>query len=161
MLGTRNYRIIAAVLVGIGTVAAGAAFGAGESAAKSIGAVTVTIEPVRPYQRGDLVWTTTPPVPEQQLGALDTGCDRVPATGYISTNVYADSGAHYANFWSWGQGSSGQAYYWYVKRTDGTTQTSGHTSGADNSTVPANVYRWKVQNKGASPQAWNVCFDVN
>ena len=123
--------------------------------------VVMTVTPVRPYRPGDYVWTTTPPPPSSSsFGMMDVGCDRVPATGYISTNVYADSGAHYANLWWWGAGSSGEEYYWYVKKTDGTTQTWGNTSDADSSPVPANIYRWKVQNKGVTPQAWNVCFDV-
>ncbi len=122
---------------------------------------TVTVTPVRPYQPGDFVWTTSPPsLPAVGASAMDVGCDRVPATGYNGTNVYADSGAHYANHWNWGAGSSGEAYYWYVKKTDGTTQASGYTNSADSASVPANVYRWIVQNKGAYPQAWQVCFDV-
>jgi hypothetical protein len=84
----------------------------------------------------------------------------VPTTGYIGTNVYAESGAHYANYWSWGQGSNGEPYYWYVKKTDDTTQSWGYLSSGGNSTVPANVYRWKVQNKGVAPQAWQVCYEV-
>lgn len=122
--------------------------------------VVVAVTPVRAYQPGDYVWKTTPPTARGGVGTMDVGCDRVPATGYIGTNVYAESGAHYANYWSWGSGSSGEPYYWYVKKTDGTTQDWGYTSGGDQSSVPANVYRWKVQNKGATPQAWNVCFDV-
>lgn len=106
----------------------------------------VTVTPVRAYQPGDYVWTTAPPSPKSDV-EMDVGCDRVPATGFIGTNVYADSGAHYANYWQWGAGSSGEPYYWYVKRSDGTTQDSGYTSGGGNSSVPANIYRWKVQNK--------------
>lgn len=122
--------------------------------------VIATVTPIRPYQPGDIVWTSSPPPPPLSADSMDVGCDRVPATGYIGTNVYADSGAHYANFWNWGPGSSGEAYYWYIKKTDGTTQTNGYGSGGDSASVPANIYRWKVQNKGAYPQAWQVCFDV-
>lgn len=124
------------------------------------GGVVVTVTPVRPYQPGDLVWSTTPPT-AQSVGALATGCERVPATGYVSTNVYADSNAHYANFWQWGGASSGQPFNWYVKRTDNTTVASGSSSGGSGqSSVAANVLYWKVQNRGSSPQAWNVCYDV-
>lgn len=105
--------------------------------------VVVTVTPIRPYQPGDLVWTSSPPPPAPTADSMDVGCDRVPATGYIGTNVYADSGAHYANFWNWGPGSSGEAYYWYVKKTDGTTQANGYASGGGNASVPANIYRWK------------------
>ncbi|HEY6617710.1 MAG TPA: hypothetical protein VIZ32_24455 [Vicinamibacterales bacterium] len=120
-----------------------------------------TITPVRPYRSGDYVWKTSPPAPiSGGATTMDVGCDRVPANGYIGTNVYADSGAHYANYWYWGSGSSGEPYYWYVKKADGTTQSWGYTASAGSSSVPANVYRWKVQNQGSTPQAWNVCFDV-
>ena len=80
-----------------------------------------TITPVRPYRSGDYVWKTSPPAPiSGGATPMDVGCDRVPAHGYIGTNVYADSGAHYANYWYWGSGSSGEPYYWYVKKADGT-----------------------------------------
>lgn len=50
------------------------------------------IKPVRPYQPGDLVWTTSPPVTEIGTeSSLSSGCQRVPASGYISTGVYASS----------------------------------------------------------------------
>lgn len=125
------------------------------------GAVVVTVTSVRPYQPGDRVWLTPPPPPAQSAGLFATGCERVPATGYIGTNVYADSNAHYANFWQWGGASSGQPFYWYVKRTDNTTVDNGSSSGGSGqSSVAANVLYWKVQNKGSSPQAWNVCYDV-
>lgn len=155
-------RVLLVVLCSLGAVAAvpvsPAAVNSPGPAAQQL-SLTVTVIPVRPYQPGDLVWTTSPPAPEG-MSAMDVGCDRVPATGYIGTNVYADSGAHYANYWNWGAGSSGEAYYWYIKKTDGTTQESGYSNSAGGASVPANIYRWKVQNKGAFPQAWQVCFDV-
>lgn len=123
--------------------------------------VTVTVTPVRPYQPGDFVWLTTPPRAANDVGTLATGCERVPASGYIGTNVYADSNAHYANFWQWGAASSGQAFNWWVKRTDNSNWASGSSSGGGGqASGGANILYWKVQNKGATPQAWNVCYDV-
>lgn len=123
------------------------------------GSLKVTVTPVRPYQPGDYVWLTTPP--RSEVGAMATGCERVPASGYISTNVYADSNAHYANFWQWGAASSGQSFNWWVKRTDNSNWASGSSSGGSGqASGAANILYWKVQNKGATPQAWNVCYDV-
>jgi hypothetical protein len=120
------------------------------------------IEPVRPYQPGDLVWTTSPPVTE--IGAeslLSSGCQRVPASGYIGTGVYASSSSQYSNYWSWGAASSGQPFNWYVKRNDESNAASGSSSGGGgSSSLASNVYHWKVQNQGGTPQAWNVCWDV-
>lgn len=120
------------------------------------------IEPVRPYQPGDFVWTTSPPV--AQLGPaslLSSGCQRVPASGYIGTGVYASSSSQYSNHWSWGAASSGQPFNWYVKRNDESNADSGYSGGSGgSSSVGANIYHWKVQNQGATPQAWNVCWDV-
>jgi hypothetical protein len=120
----------------------------------------VTVEPVRPYRSGDLVWMSSPPV-AQLVTPLSSGCQRVPATGYIGTNVYADSTSEYSNYWSWGSASSGQPFYWYVKRSDESNASNGYsTGGGGSSSIAANVYHWKVQNKGSTPQAWNVCWDV-
>lgn len=120
----------------------------------------LTVEPVRPYRGGDLVWMSSPPV-TQLVTPLSSGCQRVPATGYIGTNVYADSTSEYSNYWSWGSSSSGQPFYWYVKRSDESNAGNGYsTGGGGSSSVAANVYHWKVQNKGSTPQAWNVCWDV-
>lgn len=130
---------------------------AGRSEAAAVAKITVT--PVRPYRPGDKVWLQAPPPAEVTL--LATGCQRVPATGYIGTNVYADSTAQYANYWEWSSASSSQPFYWYIKRTDNTNADSGYSTGGGGSRLlAANVYYWKVQNKGSSPQAWNVCYDV-
>ena len=151
----RNLALIAVTLAAVGVVApAGGADTSG-------GAVVVTVLPVRPYQPGDHVWLTTPPTGVATAAMFATGCERVPASGYIGTNVYANSNAHYVNFWEWGSASSSQPYYWYVKRTDNTNVDSGYSNGGGGqSLVGANVLYWKVQNKGATPQAWNVCYDV-
>lgn len=130
----------------------------GEAAGRTVG---ITVTPVRPYQPGDQVWLTTPPVSTSGVQPMASGCERVPATGYIGTNVYASSGTHYANFWQWGSASSGQPFNWYVKRTDGSNVASGSSDGGGGQTqVGANNLYWKVQNRGSTPQAWNVCYDV-
>ncbi len=119
--------------------------------------VVMTVTPVRPYRPGDKIWLTTPAPPA--IVALSDGCQRVPATGYIGTNVYANSTAQYANYWSWSEASSAQAFYWYIKKTDNTTIAFDFSGGGGGSrSVAANVYYWKVQNQGAAPQAWNVCY---
>lgn len=122
----------------------------------------VAVEPVRPYQPGDKVWLSPPPVTELEATTASAGgCERVPSTGYIGTNVYADSVSQYSNYWSWGGSSSGQPFYWYVKRNDNSNADSGYSSGGDgSSSIGANIYHWKVQNQGSTPQAWNVCWEV-
>lgn len=133
-----------------------------EAAGVEVPVPAARVEPVRPYQPGDHVWLSAPPpVTIASEALLSSGCQRVPATGYIGTNVYADSSAQYSNFWYWGAASSGQPFYWYVKRNDNSNADSGYSNGGNgSSSVGANIYHWKVQNKGSSPQAWNVCWDV-
>lgn len=120
------------------------------------------LEPVRPYQPGDLVWLIEPPTIElSPLSLLSSGCQRVPSSGYIGTGVYASSSSVYSNYWSWGAASSGQPFYWYVKRNDDSDAASGYSGGGGgSSSIGANVYHWKVQNQGSTPQAWDVCWDV-
>jgi hypothetical protein len=133
---------------------------AGRTDAASRVEAAITVTPVRPYRPGDKVWLQAPPAAE--FGALATGCQRLPTTGYIGTNVYANSTAQYANYWEWSNSSSAQPFFWYIKRTDDSNADSGSSTGAGSSrTLGANVYYFKVQNKGSSPQAWNVCYDVH
>lgn len=117
--------------------------------------------PVRPYQPGDLVWSETPPA---QLAASvpdATGCQRVPASGYIGKGVFTQTTFEYANYWSWSDASSYQSFTWYVKKTDGTTQAYATSSGGGGAwNGGANIYQRKVQNHGSTPQAWTVCYDV-
>lgn len=122
----------------------------------------VRVEPVRPYQPGDLVWTMSPPVTQIETESLlSSGCQRVPASGYVGTGVYASSSSQYSNYWSWGAASSGQPFAWFVKRSDESNADSGASGGGGgSSSLASNVYHWKVQNQGSSPQAWNVCWDV-
>ena len=151
-----------AVILGVVALAALLATAAGGQAdlAGSEQIATTTVTPVRPYRAGDKVWLTAPPI-GSGIGTLANGCQRVPGTGYIGTNVYADSSAEYANFWRWSDSSSTQPFFWYLKRTDNSNADSGYSTGGGGSrTLAANVYYFKVQNKGSSPQAWNVCYEV-
>ncbi len=117
----------------------------------------VTITPVRPYQPGDIVWYDTPPAPDGF--APDSPCERVPSTGYIGQGVFASSGSHFSSNWSWGAGSSGQAFTWYIKLPNEATADGGTSGGGGgNTTLSANTYHWKVQNNGGTPQAWTVCY---
>lgn len=130
----------------------------GATVATPAGVSTVTITPVRAYQVGDKVWTTNASVPAPTLPDA-SGCQRVPSSGYIGTNVYASSTDEYATNWNWSASSSNEPFYWYIKHTDGSNQAYGYSSGGGGSdTVPGNVYYWEVQNKGSDPQAWNVCY---
>jgi len=154
-------RITAVILGGVALAALLSTNAAGRAdGAMSRQLVKATVSPVRPYRPGDKVWLTTPPA-ASGVGTLANGCERVPLTGYIGTNVYADSSAQYANYWQWSDSSSAQPFYWYLKRTNNTNAVSGYSTGGGGSrTLAANVYYFKVQNKGSSPQAWNVCYEV-
>jgi len=118
---------------------------------------TIYVTSVRPYQPGDKLWTVAAPL--AQITPYAIGCQRVPSSGYIGQGVFAQTTQEYASSWQWGDASSALAFTWYVKKTDGTTQTWGSSSGSGGSaTVPANIYYWQVQNNGSTPQAWNVCY---
>jgi hypothetical protein len=114
---------------------------------------------VKPYQPGDKVWADGAVVPVA-VSPDANGCVRVPSSGYISHLVYASSPAEYATYWQWSAASSNEPFYWYIKHTDGSTQTYGYSGGGGGSqNVPGNNYYWEVQNQGADPQAWEVCFN--
>src|SRR5262249_37082406 len=66
-----------------------------------------------PYRPGSLVWATTPP-PGLQARPLSNGCDRVPATGYIGSGVYSQSGTHVSGSWDWSGSSAGEPFHWYI-----------------------------------------------
>ncbi len=160
----RHSLAAAALAAVIAFPAAGAADPGHAPQASAPAGPAVAVEPVRPYQPGDKVWLTSPPVTEFQMATATASagdCQRVPSTGYIGTNVYADSVSAYSNYWSWGGSSSGQPFYWYVKRNDNSNADSGYSNGGGgSSSIGANIYHWKVQNQGSTPQAWNVCWDV-
>jgi hypothetical protein len=129
------------------------------SSARTTHQVRVTVTPVRPYQLGDeQTGSLSAPIGASPLA---TGCQRVPATGYLTTGSATNSVAEYANHWEWSNGSSSQSFNWWVKKTDGTTVASGSSAGPGGATnPPANNYYWRVENLGGAPQAWNVCYDV-
>lgn len=148
----RRVLVGAAVLAVSGLIAT-----ASVNASPAAQQVVMSVTPVRPYQPGDQVWAASAPA----VAEFATGCQRVPSTGYLGTNAYAQTTAEYANRWDWSSASSNQSFAWWIKKTDGTIQASGTSSGAGGGrTVAANIYYWRVQNQGGSPQAWNVCYDV-
>ena len=128
----------------------------GESAVRTAGPSRY----IRPWQAGDRVWTVQPPLVDLEFAALTTGCARVPASGYIGAQVYAQTASYYTNHWDWTESSSHQAFHWYVFTNGGTLKAHGAspTGSGGNVNVTANYHYWKVQNQGTSPQAWNVCF---
>lgn len=140
-------------------VAFAAIVAASASAASSSHTATVTVTPVRPYHPGDKVWTSTPPTSAMTATPDASGCQRVPGSGYISHDVYAQTTAEYSSSWNWSASSSNESFSWYIKKTDGTIQAHGSSPGGGGSqSVAANNYYWQVQNTGADPQAWNVCY---
>lgn len=116
--------------------------------------------PPPPYQPGDKVWTTPPPVPTSATPDAND-CQRVPATGYISHDNYAQTSGEYANFWSWTGSSSIESFSWYIKKSSGTIVAHGASPGGGGSqSVGANIDYWQVQNGGVDPQAWTACYSV-
>jgi hypothetical protein len=86
------------------------------------------------------------------------GCERVPPSGGIGPNVYAQSTTHSATSWSWSASSAGEPFHWYLFQ--GTTikahaRSEGNAGSTD---LPAGTYYWKVQNLGSHAQAWTVCW---
>lgn len=119
---------------------------------------TASAGPPPPWHPGDLVWTSPPPVTELQ--ALSSGCQRVPATGYISPGVYAETSSQYSTFWDWSAASAADPFHWYIFTSGGTLKAHGASGGGGGSrSVSANVHYWKVQNQGSVPQAWSVCWN--
>lgn len=88
------------------------------------------------------------------------GCTYVPTSGNIGQGVFAWSGYEYANQWQFTPTYSPNTYTYYIQRTGGVTYTWGdiydpytHTVG-----VPANIYRWGVQNRSSQVNNWYVCY---
>lgn len=64
-----------------------------------------------------------------------------------SPGVYAQTTAEYAGTWSWAQDSASYDYYWYLFRTSGTLEASGHKAGGGGSwSGAANIYYFKEYN---------------
>lgn len=155
----RRRRVRRLGLCGVGTaLVAIAAFSVVVPAAASGGSTVVVPLAPAPWQPGDLVWTSDPPVTE--LSALSNGCQRVPATGYIGSGVYARTTTEYSVFWSWSAGSASQPFHWWIFNAAGTVKASGSSGGGGGSaSVTAANHYWKVRNDGSTPQAWNVCWN--
>lgn len=114
--------------------------------------------PPAPWQPGEFVWKSEPPV--IGLSASSSGCQRVPATGYIGSGVYARTTTEYSVFWSWSAGSASQPFHWWIFTGGGTLKDSGSSGGGGGSaSVTAANHYWKVRNDGSTPQAWNVCWN--
>jgi hypothetical protein len=90
--------------------------------------------------------------------AESIGMARVPSSGAIGQNVWAATSYEYTTAWSWNAGSQHETYTWYIKKTDDTTQKWGYGFDGGETTVPANIYRWKVQNTGQHAQYWIVLY---
>jgi hypothetical protein len=110
-----------------------------------------------PYTPGAFVWYVAPPpaLKARKLGS----CDRVPASGFLGSGVYSQSGTHVSGSWSWGASTHGEPFHWYIVTPGGTIVANARSEGAKGSSnVPSASYYWKVQNLGNDPQAWNVCY---
>lgn len=95
------------------------------------------------------------PIPEA------SGCQRVPSSGTLPPNQSASTTLEYSNYWQWSNASATQSFDWSIRKTDGTSVASGSSGGSGNSrSLPANDYLFRVVNRGAVGQYWNVCYDV-
>lgn len=119
--------------------------------------VGIRLMPVRAYQLGDrLVSGNAVTV----VNPNANGCQRIPASGYLTQNSTSSTTAEYSNYWNWSAGSASSPFSWWLKKTDGTTVASDTSSSGDNRSLGANNYYWEVENKSPTPQAWTVCYDV-
>lgn len=122
----------------------------------------LAIEPVRPYQPGDTIWTTPPPVVDLGGSGIEsTGCTRVPQTGYIGYGVYARTSAKYSIQWNWSASSSNGPFRMYIFDTNDILYWTEFSYGAGNyhRLDGFRNYYWKVQNQDHyHAQAWNVCW---
>jgi hypothetical protein len=144
----------------LGCALACLALAAGASSAPAASRYVMSVTPVRPYQPGDQIVTGSGKSPSGD-SITATGCQRVPSSGYLATGSFANTTAEYSNHWDWSNGSSSQPYSWWIKKTDGTTMLSGSPSSAGGTAdLAANNYYFRIENRGAVPQAWNVCYDV-
>jgi hypothetical protein len=153
-------------LIGAATSVAAAALGVGTSAGTTASTPVphvITCAWIAQHQAQAAVLGVScdgNPGPSQVITPFASGCQRVPSSGEIGTNVYASSTVEYANTWSWGSEISPHGpYYWYLKHTDGSNQAYGYSSGSDGGVgVPGNDYYWEVQNKASYPQYFEVCY---
>ena len=92
-----------------------------------------------------------------QSASAATGCQ------YISSSpgVYTQTTLEYSNQWTIYTDGTGQAYYWYLKRSGGSIQDNGSANGDIRTGVePANNYYLQIYNAGYSVRTWQVCYNV-
>jgi hypothetical protein len=124
-------RLIMCAAMALGAVVVATASAAPQSSSTARASIP---PPPPPYQPGDRVWYgEAPPV---VLSPLGTGCQRVPATGYLAPGASDRTTGEYSNHWSWSAGSAGQAFSWWVYTTGGTLEASGSSSGGGSTNVP-------------------------
>jgi hypothetical protein len=87
------------------------------------------------------------------------GCTYIPNTGNIGSGVYGWSGYEYANSWTFTPSNSPATYTYYIQLTGPSPYTSGNEYDiyTHNVGVPANIYRWGVQNHSV-PNNWYLCY---
>lgn len=93
---------------------------------------------------------------------IQSVCGSIPAGGNVGTGVFAWTGYHTSNFWSF-TASLAQSYTEYVQKTDG-TNVRNHTYSDDVSHTETGLatlsYRWGAQNHGSWPMNWAECYDI-
>jgi hypothetical protein len=90
-----------------------------------------------------------------------TGCQRVPASGYLQPGAPAATTLEYSNLWQWSNASASESFDWSIRKGDGTVVASGSSGGSGGShSLAANNYLFRIVNRGAVGQFWNVCYDV-
>lgn len=90
-----------------------------------------------------------------------SGCQRVPAAGTLAPGQAAATTLEYSNYWSWSNASASDSFDWSIRKGDGTVVASGSSGGAGGShSLAANNFLFRVVNRGAVGQFWNVCYDV-
>ncbi|HEV7566381.1 MAG TPA: hypothetical protein VGO31_10515 [Microbacteriaceae bacterium] len=93
---------------------------------------------------------------------IQSVCGAIPAGGNVGTGVFAWTGYHSSNFWSF-TASLAQSYTEYVQKTDG-TNVRNHSFSDDVSHtetgLPTLSYRWGAQNHGSWAMNWAECYDT-
>jgi hypothetical protein len=85
----------------------------------------------------------------------------MPATGSLQPGAAAATTLEYSNFWQWSNASAGRPFDWSIRKGDGTVMASGSSSGTGSShSLGANNYLFRIVNRGATGQFWNVCYNV-
>jgi hypothetical protein len=106
----------------------------------------------------------TADVPETSTSAGMTpdslGCTYVPNSGNIGQGVFGWTGYEYSNHWEFTPTYSPDTYTYYIQTSGGNPYTSGNEYDPYTHTVnvPANIYRWGVQNHSTQVNNWYVCY---